>query len=234
MYINNLGMQREIVFNKTESVIKKPSDIRVLVGCEESQVVVREFRRMGFDAYSCDILPCSGDRPEWHIQGDLMDVIGGGWDVLLAFPPCTYLTVTANRWYKPEYAERYPTRQQDRTDAVDFFMKIANASIGKMCIENPVGIMSSRWRKPDQIIQPWQFGDRAVKKTCLWLKNLPKLVPTDIVEPLYKEYNSSTKKSGKSRYPMLWTGKADAKERSKTFEGIARAMAHQWGEYLLR
>ena len=201
--------------------------LRILVACEESQAVTIELRKLGHEAFSCDILPCSGGHPEWHLQRDLLEVMYENWDMMIAFPPCTYLTVTANRWYKPEFEERYPTRKQDRLDAIDFFMKISNAPIEKIMIENPVGIMSSRWRKPDQIIQPWQFGDKAVKKTCLWLKGLPTLNHTQIVEPEYKEYNSSTKKSGKSKYPMLWAGKADAKERSKTFPGIAKAIANQ-------
>ncbi len=203
--------------------------MKVLVACEESQAVCKEFRKLGHEAFSCDIIPCSGGHPEWHIQQDLMEVMDGDWDMMIAFPPCTYLTVTANRWYKPEYADRYPTRTQDRIDAVEFFMKIARSPIPKIAIENPVGIMSSRWRKPNQIIQPWQFGDKAVKKTCLWLKGLPLLKSTLIVEPEYVEYNSSTNKSGKSKYPMLWAGQADAKERSKTFPGIALGMAAQWG-----
>lgn len=152
-----------------------------------------------------------------------------GWDMMIAHPPCTYLTVTGNRWFKPEYREKYPTRQQDREDAVAFFMMLADSSIPLIAVENPVCIMSSRWRKPDQIIQPWMFGDAAVKKTCLWLKGLPVLKATKIVEPKYKVYKSSTKKSGFSRYPIAWTGKADWKERSRTFLGVALAMAEQWG-----
>jgi len=232
--------------------MKKAGEVNILVACEESQAVCVAFRNRGFNAFSCDILPSSGGYPEWHIQGDLEGVINGSfmqfgqfwteagtvekidkWDVMISFPPCTYLTVTANRWYKPEFKERYPTRGQDRLDAIAFFMMIVNSGIEKIAIENPVGIMSTRWRRPNQVIQPWQFGDRAVKKTCLWLIGLPKLDSTNIVEPEYKEYNSSTKKSGKSKYPMLWAGKSSSKERSKTFPGIAEAMADQWGNYLL-
>ena len=203
--------------------------MRILIACEESQAVCKEMRALGHEAYSCDILPCSGGHPEWHFQDDVFNVINRGWDMMIGFPPCTRLTVTANKWYKPEFAHRFPNIQKEREEAVVFFMALANAPIEKIAIENPVGIMSTRWRKPDQIIQPWQFGDRAVKKTCLWLKGLQPLKPTQIVEPLYKEYNSSTKKSGKSKYPILWSCKADAKERSKTFPGIASAIATQWG-----
>jgi hypothetical protein len=206
------------------------NNIKILIACEESQAVTIEFRKLGHEAYSCDIEPCSGGHPEWHLQQDVLPLLNEPWDMMIAFPPCTYLTVTANRWYKPEYEEKYPTRKQDRADAISFFMALVNAPIERIAIENPVGIMSSKYRKPDQIIQPWQFGDAQIKKTCLWLTpNMPILKPTNIVEPLYKEYNSSTKASGKSRYPMLWAVKGDAKARSKTFQGIARAMAEQWG-----
>lgn len=204
---------------------------RVLIACEESGTVREAMASVGCDAWSCDIQPTriAGQ----HLQCDVREILNDGWDLLIAHPPCTYLTVTGNRWFKPEYAGRYPTRQQDRQEAIEFFMALANAPIDKIAIENPVCIMSSVWRKANQVIQPWQFGDKAVKKTCLWLKGLPPLLPTEIVEPEYKTYNSSTKKSGKSRYPMLWAGKKDSKERSKTFDGIARAMADQWGRQLV-
>lgn len=202
--------------------------MKILVACEESQAVTKAFRALGHEAYSCDILPASGGHPEWHIQGDVLPLLKEKWDMIIAFPPCTYLTITGNRWFKPEYRERYPTREQDRKDAMKFFMMFANADCEKIAIENPVGVMSTAYRKADQIIQPWQFGDKAVKKTCLWLKGLPFLEHTKIVEPEYKTYNSSTKKSGKSRYPMAWTKKATSVERPKTFPGIADAMAYQW------
>lgn len=151
------------------------------------------------------------------------------WKRAICHPPCTRLTVTANKWYKPEFRHRFPNILEEREEAVLFFMKIANADIDEVGIENPVGIMSTRWRKPDQYIQPWQFGDEAVKKTGLWLKNLPKLVSTKIVEPKFVEYNSIGSKSGKSKYPLMWSGKHTAQQRSKTFKGIAEAMAEQWG-----
>lgn len=205
--------------------------MKVLIACEESQTVCKAFREKGHESYSCDILPCSGGHPEWHTQGDVMELIGGGysWDLIIAHPPCTRLTVTANKWYKPEYANRFPNIRKEREDAVLFFMQLVHANCDKIAIENPVGIMSTRYRKADQYIQPWQFGDKAVKKTGLWLKNLPLLVPTNIVEPEYVIYNSKSNASGKSKYPMMWAGGHTAKERSKTFEGIANAMADQWG-----
>lgn len=206
--------------------------MRVLVACEESQAVTIELRKLGHEAYSSDILDCSGGYPEWHIKGDVLEQLAKGWDMMIAFPPCTRLTVTANKWYKPEYSHRFPNIHEERKEAVEFFMALANADIEKIALENPVGIMSTRWRKPNQIIQPWQFGDKAVKRTCLWLKNLPELKHTKIVEPEYVTYNSKSNKSGKSRYPMLWasSGNRSAKERSKTFPGIAKAMAEQWGQ----
>jgi hypothetical protein len=205
-------------------------NMKVLVACEESQAVCIAFRVKGHEAYSCDILPCSGGHPEWHLQMDVFEAIKlKEWDIMIAFPPCTRLTVTANKWYKAEYRKRFPFILEERESAVYFFLVLANSGIEKIAIENPVGIMSTRFRKPDQIIQPWQFGDKAVKKTCLWLKGLSPLLYTQIVTPEYKIFNSSTHKSGKSKYPVLWTGKHNAKERSKTFPGIAKAMAEQWG-----
>ncbi len=201
--------------------------MKVLIACEYSGIVREAFRARGHDAWSCDLLPT--EIPGQHIQGNVLDILDKGWDLMIAHPPCTYLTVTGNKWFKPEYHDRFPTREQDREDAVKFFMEFANADIPKKCIENPVCIMSSRYRKPNQIIQPWQFGDKAVKKTCLWLTGLPNLKPIDIVETEYLTYNSTTHKSGKSRYPVLWGKKTDWKERSRTFQGIANAMAEQWG-----
>lgn len=201
--------------------------MKVLIACEYSGIVRSAFAKAGHDAWSCDILPT--ELPGNHIQADVLSILDNGWDLMIAHPPCTRLTVTANKWYKPEFADRFPDIQQEREEAVTFFMALANARIEKICLENPVGIMSTRWQKPSQIIQPYNFGDKVVKKTCLWLKNLPPLLPTEIVEPEYKIYNSSTKKSGKSRYPILWAKNSGGKERSKFFIGVARAMAEQWG-----
>ena len=206
--------------------------MKILIACEESQTICKEFRRLGHEAYSCDLLPCSGGHPEWHLQCDVFTVLDQGWDMMIAHPECTRLTVTANKWYKPEFSERFPTIHQDREDAVDFFMRLANANIPRIAIENPIGIMSTRWRKPDQIIQPYQFGDPERKSTCLWLKNLPKLIPTDIVQPEIITFKSG-KTMSKCHYESVKLSKEERrKARSKTFPGIARAIAEQWGNLI--
>ena len=219
--------------------------MKVLIACEESQTVCKAFREKGHEAYSCDIVKPSGNHPEWHIMGDALEAVKGGkittmdgekhdigeWDLIIAHPPCTYLTVTGNRWFNRErYGEKAVKREQDRDEAMKFFMAIVNAPCGKIAIENPVGVMSTAYRKPDQIIQPYQFGDPYEKKTCLWLKNLPTLTPVNSVEPPERV----TYKSGKTMpkwYADAWKlPKTErAKVRSKTFEGIAKAMAEQWG-----
>lgn len=199
--------------------------MKVLVGCEFSQIVTKAFRKYGHEAYSCDILPTEGN-PDWHIQDDVLNHLNDGWDLMIAHPPCTYLTVTGNKWFKPEYRDGFPNRPLQRVDAVEFFMKLANTKIPRICIENPVGIISSTWRKPDQIIQPFQFGHKEPKKTCLWLKNLPKLKHTKIVEPEY-----FTTKSGKRLakwYFLPSQSKERTKMRDRTFQGIADAMSKQW------
>ena len=205
--------------------------MKVLVACEESQAVCKEFRKLGHEAYSCDIVPCSGGHPEWHLQQDVLPLLKEKWDMIIAFPPCTYLTVTGNRWFNIDrYGEKAIQRHKDRKEAIDFFMAFANADCERIAIENPVGIMSSEWRKPNQIINPWQFGDAFEKKTCLWLKGLPELTPTNIVEiPPRKKFGSG--KSMPSWYAEAWhlPKEKRAKLRSKTFPGIARAMAEQWG-----
>lgn len=205
--------------------------MKVLVACEESQAVCKEFRKLGHEAYSCDIVPCSGGHPEWHLQQDVLPLLKEKWDMIIAFPPCTYLTVTGNRWFNIDrYGEKAIQRHKDRKEAIDFFMAFANADCERIAIENPVGIMSSEWRKPNQIINPWQFGDAFEKKTCLWLKGLPELTPTNIVEiPPRKKFDSG--KSMPSWYAEAWhlPKEERAKLRSKTFPGIARAMAEQWG-----
>ena len=205
--------------------------MKVLVACEESQAVCKEFRALGHEAYSCDIVPCSGGHPEWHLQQNVLPLLKEKWDMIIAFPPCTYLTVTGNRWFNIDrYGEKAIQRHKDRKDAIDFFMAFANADCEKIAIENPVGIMSSEWRKPNQIINPWQFGDAFEKKTCLWLKGLPELTPTNIVEiPPRKKFDSG--KSMPSWYAEAWhlPKEERAKLRSKTFPGIAKAMAEQWG-----
>lgn len=203
--------------------------MKILVACEESQAVTKYLRKLGHDAFSCDILPCSGGHEEWHLQQDVFEVIEQGWDMMIAFPPCTHLASSGARHFKQKIADG---RQQQ---AIHFFMSLVNAPIERIAIENPIGIMSSKYRKPDQIIQPYQFGDKAQKSTCLWLKNLPKLVATNIVEK-GEFFEFVSKKGQKKRMPM-WYYKAlqDAKTpqqrstlRSKTFDGIAHAMATQW------
>ena len=156
---------------------------RVLVACEESQVVTKAFRKRGHDAFSCDILDCSGGHPEWHIILDVLDILEDGWDLMIAHPPCTYLCVTGNKWMKPEYKDRFPNREEQREDAISFFMCLYDAPIERVAVENPVGIMSTVFRKPDQYVHPYHFGDPHSKKTGFWLRNLPKLLPTDVVEP---------------------------------------------------
>jgi len=207
--------------------------MKVLVACEVSGTVRDAFAKRGHDAWSCDIQPrfTDIDKPDKrHLCLDVSHILGENWDLVIAHPPCTYLCVTGNRWFKPEYATRFPDRPKQRERAINFFSEFTKLDwVEKVCIENPVGIMSRLYRKPDQIIQPFQFGHKEAKKTCLWLKNLPPLKPTKIVEPEYTTY-----KSGK----RMATWYADAiklpKEerenlRSKTFQGIADAMAEQWG-----
>lgn len=203
---------------------------RILVACEESQTVTKELRKLGHEAFSCDILPESGGHPEWHLQKDVTELLNERWDMILAFPPCTYLTVTGNRWFNVErYGAKAIQRHKDREEAIKFFMLFANADCPRIAIENPVGIMSSEWRKPDCIIQPYQFGDPYEKKTCLWLKGLEPLRPTNVVEPPKR----TEFKSGKTMpawYAEAWKLPKEerAKLRSKTFPGIAKAMADQW------
>jgi len=204
--------------------------MKILIACEESQAVCKEFRKLGYEAFSCDILPCSGGHPEWHLQEDVTLLLERNWDMIIAFPPCTHLAVSGARHFKEKIKDG---RQQQ---GIDFFMLFANSKCSKVAIENPISIMSTKWRKPDQIIQPFMFGDKARKTTCLWLKNLPKLKPTKIVS------EGESVKMGKGKYPK-WShdpvdkhGKKIAYNseeikilRSKTFPGIAKAMAKQWG-----
>jgi len=224
--------------------------MKILVACEESQAVTKELRLLGHEAFSCDLLPCSGGRPEWHIKGDVapflermysdkqFKVQSGhyetlsmyGWDMIIAFPTCTYLTVTGNRWFNIErYGEKAIQRHKDREEAIKFFMMFANADCEKIVIENPVGIMSSEWRKPNQIINPYQFGDPFEKKTCLWIKGLQNLEPTNIVEPAPRTVFESGK-SIPTWYAEAWKLPKEERStlRSKTFPGIAKAMAEQF------
>ena len=221
--------------------------MNVLIACEESQRVCTAFREKGHNAFSCDILECSGGHPEWHIQGDCLPLLNGNcefetadgekhyicgkWDLIIAHPPCTYLTITGNRWFNVErYGEKAIQRMKDREIAAEFFMQFVNADCERIAIENPIGCMSTLYRKADQVIQPYYFGDAARKSTCLWLKNLPNLEATNIVQPDVYYYVA---KNGKIKSDSKWRSKCSkeerAKVRSKTFPGIARAMAEQWG-----
>jgi hypothetical protein len=180
---------------------------RVLVACEYSGTVRDSFIALGHEAVSCDLLPT--DKPGPHYQGDVFDIINDGWDLMIAHPPCTHLAVSGARWFKD--------KQEEQKEAIDFFMKLINAPIPKIAVENPISIMSTRYRKPDQIIQPWQYGHGETKATCLWLKGLPVLKPTNIVEGREQRIHNLPPSADR------W------KIRSTTFQGIADAMAQQWG-----
>jgi site-specific DNA-cytosine methylase len=206
--------------------------MKILIACEESQTVCNAFRKNDFEAYSCDILPCSGGHPEWHIQGDVLKELDNGWDLIIAHPPCTYLTITGNKWMKPEFAERFPNRQKQREDAIEFFIKIANAKCEHIAIENPVGVISTVWRKADQYVHPYHFGDPHSKKTGFWLKNLPKLIHTKIVEPKMYTYKDGRRDPIWHVESLKLPPDERQKVRSKTFEGIANAMVDQWGKYV--
>ena len=204
--------------------------MKILIACEYSGSVRDAFIKQGHDAMSCDLVPT--DSPGPHYQGSVFDVLNDGWDMMIAHPPCTYLAVSGNRWLYNKDKSRNEERWKNREEGLDFVRALMNAPIDKIVIENPVSCISSEIRKPDQIIQPWQFGDEAQKTTCLWLKNLPKLKPTKIVG----KGEFVTFKSGK-KHPA-WYAEAFAKAktkaerqklRSKTFQGIADAMASQWG-----
>lgn len=215
--------------------------MKVLIACEESQAVTKEFRALGHDAYSCDLLPCSGGHPEWHYQQDVFEIIDKGWDLMIAHPPCTFLSVSGARWLYNKDGTPNEERFYNQKQALDFVEMLMNAKIEKIAIENPISVISSAIRKPDQIIQPYMFGDSASKSTCLWLKNLPKLEPTNIVSK-GEFFEWVDKKTGKTKKQAMWyyeaLQKAKSPEerrtlRSKTFKGIAKAMANQWGGNIL-
>ena len=220
----------------------------ILIACEESQEVCKAFRARGFEAYSCDIQECSGGHPEWHILGDVLPLLNGDcefttadththtqagrWDMIIAHPPCTDLAVSGAR----HFAQKQKDGRQQKS--IVFFMQMALAWCDHIAVENPVCIMSSAWRKPDQIIQPYMFGEHARKTTCLWLKGLPPLTATDIVDPgeiigkgfsVGASLDMARDENGKI---LSWNDPRTAKIRSKTFHGIAEAMAEQWGNYL--
>jgi hypothetical protein len=237
--------------------------MRILVACEESQAVTKEFRALGHEAYSCDIIECSGGHPEWHLQQNVIPLLNGNcefntvdgalhkidgkWDMIIAFPPCTHLAVSGAAWFEKK------RRDGCQKEAIEFFMKIMNADCEKIAVENPVNIISGNYIgkhfpelqkkyqfpiKPTQAIQPYEFGDEARKKTCLWLKGLPNLVPTNIVSPgklamfsgkTYSVGASADMARDENGKIIAWNDPRTAKIRSKTFPGIARAMAEQWG-----
>lgn len=183
--------------------------MKVLIACEFSGRVREAFRKLGHDAWSCDLLQAD-DGSKYHIQGDVLKYLTGGWDLMIAHPPCTHLAVAGARWFKNKEAEQI--------EALEFVRKLLDAPIQKIALENPVSVISTKIRKPDQIIQPWQFGHGETKATCLWLKNLPNLIPTNIVE---------------GREGRVWKmppSKDRWKLRSITYQGIAEAMAKQWGD----
>ena len=227
--------------------------MKILVACEESQAVTIELRKLGNEAYSCDIENCSGGHPEWHIMNDVLPLLNGNcefktvdgethiinkkWDMIIAFPPCTYLTNAGTRHFSRRIntEEKVVAREKLRDEAFEFFMLFANADCEKIAIENPVGYANKMFRKPNQIIHPYYFGDNAKKRTCLWLKGIENLVPTKMLaepEPVYicNGELSKGKKIGWCEGIRGTTGgqKGRAKARSKTFPGIAKAMAEQW------
>ena len=208
----------------------------ILIACEESQAITKAFRKLGYNAYSCDLLPCSGGHPEWHIQGDaIAEAYSGKYDMMIAHPPCTYLAVSGARWLYNKDGSRNEERYENQAEALDFVQQLMNAPIEHIAIENPISVISSHIRKPDQIVHPYMFGDKASKSTCLWLKNIPKLIPTDIVEK--GEFVEWIGKNGKKKRQPKWYYDALAKAknpeerrtlRSKTFQGMADAIASQW------
>jgi hypothetical protein len=211
--------------------------MKILVACEESQAITKEFRALGHEAYSCDILPCTGGHPEWHLEGDVFGFIDQGWDLMVAHPPCTFLSVSGARHLYNKDGTANRERYENQYQALLFVKRLMDAPIPRIAIENPVSVISSQIRKPDQIVQPWMFGDSASKTTCLWLKNLPKLVATNVVDKGdFKEWID--KKSGKVKRQATWyydalinakTPEERRSLRSKTFKGIAQAIASQWG-----
>lgn len=202
----------------------------VLVGCEKSQAVTKALRKLGVEAYSCDIQPTDGGHPEWHLQMDVFEAIASReWSMGIFFPTCTYLTVSANKWYKDQPARKSGAlvgaeRRAAREEAVDFFMRLYNCGIPKVAIENPIGVMSSRFRKPSQVLQPWMFGHPERKATCLWLRGLPKLTETNNV----REEMLKLPKKEQHRLHYLPKTADRWQTRSRTFQGIADAMATQW------
>ena len=231
--------------------MKDPTKINVLVACEESQRVCMAFRERGFNAYSCDIQECSGGHPEWHILGDAVKALDAGeittmdgkthhipkWDLLIAHPPCTYLSnAGAARLYKVISGKHYVDleRLEKGFDGKEFFMKFYQASIPHIAVENPIPSGIYRVPRYTQIIQPYEHGEPYSKKTCLWLKGLPDISPTQIVEPICSWVSGGSKKSDGTKRENCGTKCRDSLTRSKTFPGIAKAFAEQWGDYILK
>ena len=203
-----------------------------LIACEESQIVTKEFRKLGLKAYSCDVIDCSGGHPEWHIKENVLNQLNKNWYMIIAFPPCTYLSNAGIRWFNVDkYGKKAIRRKELRLKAQEFVLKLYH-SCDKVAIENPVGWLNSHWKKPNQIIQPYYFGETESKRTCLWLKNLPNLIPTKIVKPKIYGYFKKGKKIGQPIYGTQYCKFSEdrGKIRSKTFLGIAKAMAEQWGK----
>lgn len=205
--------------------------MKILVACEESQSVTKAFRARGHEAYSCDILDCSGGHPEWHIQGDVLSELKKDWDMVLAFPPCTHLAVSGAAHFA---AKRADGRQQE---GIDFFLEFTKLDhVPRVAIENPIGIMSKIYRKPNQIIQPYQFGEDASKRTCLWLKGLPNLIETNRVQgrmvttPSGKVVERWANQCSNYGHDKTAPSPERSRIRSKTYSGIANAMADQWGQ----
>tara|TARA_R110000823_G_C15718161_1_gene478337 strand:- start:15 stop:689 length:675 start_codon:yes stop_codon:yes gene_type:complete len=212
--------------------------MKVLIACEESQATCKEFRKLGHEAYSCDLLDCSGGYSEWHIKGDaLKEAYSGKYDLMVAHPPCTYLAVSGARWLYNKDGSKNTERWINQEKALDFVRKLLNAPIKHIALENPISVISSHIKKPNQIVQPYMFGDEAQKSTCLWLKNLPLLKATNIVGK--GEFIEFIGKDGKKKKQPKWYFDAlvNAKNteerrtlRSKTFPGMAKAMAKQWSD----
>ena len=228
--------------------------MKVLVACECSQIVAAAFRAKGHEAYSCDIVPCYGGHPEWHIQDDVLKYVNGKlnpfdfffvtsdgkfhempeqWDMIIAFPPCTYLTKAGNRHFSPKRCtpDQIANREKLRESAACFFLALANARCDRIVVENPIGYMNTHYRKPNQIVQPYWFGDNAEKATCLWLKGVPNLRPTDMLARPAPHHYRADGKAIRFVESVPGTGghSERARKRSQTFPGVAAAMANQWG-----
>jgi len=201
--------------------------MRVLIACEESQTVCKAFRKLGHEAFSCDILPCNGGHPEWHIQDDVLKHLNDGWDLMIAHPPCTFLSRAGARWLH-QGGNISQERYKKGIKAKEFFIALLNANIKRICVENPTLLKVFNLPKYSQVIQPYEFGHKFSKRTLLWLKNLPKLKPTNIIKDYtpYLPSNTGGKKRGQ-KFKIKGVIR-DQKKASKTFEGIAEAMAKQW------